>query len=791
MQFVYQTLTWGFLLALVPLLIHLINMMRHKRVQWAAMEFLLASYKKHKQWIWLKQLLLLLARMAAVALVVAMLAQLKTHDQWLAMFGKRITHHYVLLDDSYSMTDRAAGASAFDAAKQVITNIVSRAKSEDSPQKFTLLRFSQGRGAGSNASAESVARRTDFNAEPVDGAFDLTLEKRQQTLTASALSLGPLESLALLKQLLAQAKDEASVVYVLSDFRARDWGNPTEIKSLLEEVKRHKAEVHLVSCGRSKEPNLGIVDLAATDDTRAAGVPLFVSVKVRNFGSAPAMKVQLKVQSTFYPPGDPKNTPPERLQGIIDELATLVIDKIDPGETATRRVQVYFPQHGQHVVEATLADDPIEADNRRWCVIDFPEREKVLVIDGSDEQQHAYYLQIAFRPLEKSNTGIRPQVEQVSFLRDATPETLKSFAAVYLLDVPTLEERPIALLEEYVAGGGGLAIFVGPDVNRGFYNKRFFNDGKGLFPAPIAAELELPSAVDAGQPDFDLSQHQIFDFFNNQVNPLIRGVKIDKYLHVDSGWKPDANSGASILATLRNGSPLILEKKVGKGTVLAVLTTLAPEWNDWAKNPSIVVTVLKMQAYLASNQRLDDPRIVGTPLEVNLEAGKYRDPVPFIRPGVDATRVKIERQAIEDSGFSVLSSEKLKPNPDPRAPSPLLTASIGTTPVSGRVSGETDHPGIYEAWPMTTNGDIDLRRWALNVDPLEGDLTTIQSADLLSKLDPVKVTFHQADQYQQEEAVASGYNLSQMVMIALVCLLLGEQFLAYSASYHPHAGGKE
>ena len=64
MQFVHQPLTWGFLLVLLPLLIHLINMMRHRRVKWAAMEFLLQSYKKHRKWIWLKQLLLLLVRMA-------------------------------------------------------------------------------------------------------------------------------------------------------------------------------------------------------------------------------------------------------------------------------------------------------------------------------------------------------------------------------------------------------------------------------------------------------------------------------------------------------------------------------------------------------------------------------------------------------------------------------------------------------------------------------------------------------------------------------------------------------
>src|SRR5688500_2291182 len=148
MQFVYQALTWGFLLALLPLLIHLINMMRHRRVHWAAMEFLLASYKKHRKWVWLKQLLLLLARIAAVLLIVAMLAQLKTRDQWLAIFGGRATHHYVLVDDSYSMSDRVAGASAMDAAKQVVAAIVSRAKQEDSVQKLTLIRYSQARGAG-------------------------------------------------------------------------------------------------------------------------------------------------------------------------------------------------------------------------------------------------------------------------------------------------------------------------------------------------------------------------------------------------------------------------------------------------------------------------------------------------------------------------------------------------------------------------------------------------------------------------------------------------------------------
>ena len=74
MQFVFPSLAWGFLLVLVPLLVHLINLLRHRRQPWAAMEFLLESYRKHRKWVWLKQALLLLSRMAVMAVLVAMLA---------------------------------------------------------------------------------------------------------------------------------------------------------------------------------------------------------------------------------------------------------------------------------------------------------------------------------------------------------------------------------------------------------------------------------------------------------------------------------------------------------------------------------------------------------------------------------------------------------------------------------------------------------------------------------------------------------------------------------------------
>ena len=152
--FVYPSLLWGLLIAAVPVLIHLINMMRHRRVRWAAMEFLLASQKKNRAWVLLKQLLLLLLRMAIVAGVVAAVAQPLLRSDLAGLLGRSKTHHIVLLDDSFSMSDRWADTSAMDRAKAVIQRIGTVAAQRSEQQAFTLLRFSRARRIGQGTQPE-------------------------------------------------------------------------------------------------------------------------------------------------------------------------------------------------------------------------------------------------------------------------------------------------------------------------------------------------------------------------------------------------------------------------------------------------------------------------------------------------------------------------------------------------------------------------------------------------------------------------------------------------------------
>ena len=110
---------WGLPLVAAPVIIHLINLLRHKQVRWAAMEFLLASQRKYRTRVLLKQILLLCLRVAAVLGVVLALAQPRWQHALGQLLGAGRTSHVVILDDSYSMGDMSAGdrvgeTSAFD-----------------------------------------------------------------------------------------------------------------------------------------------------------------------------------------------------------------------------------------------------------------------------------------------------------------------------------------------------------------------------------------------------------------------------------------------------------------------------------------------------------------------------------------------------------------------------------------------------------------------------------------------------------------------------------------------------
>src|SRR6476646_9327369 len=93
----------GGALVSAPILIHLINRMRFKRIRWAAMEFLLKAQKRNRRRLIIEQLILLALRCILVGLVGLLVMRFVGFS--FADIGSRPALHIVLLDDTLSMQD--------------------------------------------------------------------------------------------------------------------------------------------------------------------------------------------------------------------------------------------------------------------------------------------------------------------------------------------------------------------------------------------------------------------------------------------------------------------------------------------------------------------------------------------------------------------------------------------------------------------------------------------------------------------------------------------------------------
>jgi hypothetical protein len=207
----------------------LINLRRQQRIRWAAMQFLQESQRRNRRWILLKQLLLLATRMAVIAVLVLMLAHLVVRNEWLRLLGTGTTHHLVLLDDSYSMSDRWDDTNALAEAKRSVQAIVDQAYQQSDTQLITLLRFSE-------AAKLSAGAQPKVFGERINDEFRSRLESLLAGWETSQTDVGPADALKAVPRLPLADAGQTLVVYLISDFRARQFASASEIRKLLADL---------------------------------------------------------------------------------------------------------------------------------------------------------------------------------------------------------------------------------------------------------------------------------------------------------------------------------------------------------------------------------------------------------------------------------------------------------------------------------------------------------------------------------------------------------------------------
>lgn len=727
--FVHSPLLWGLLAVSVPILIHLINIFRQRHVDWAAMEFLLRSQRKTRKWILLKQFLLLACRMTAIAAAVLMFAQPILRSEWGSVLGGGRTHHLVLLDDSYSMTDRWAGATAFDRGKQAIVQLVREISRQGSDHTFTLMRFSEAPGLGQGTQPELFKEQLGQNAED---RFSSILQNWQ----ATELAVGPALSLETAAKLTEDSGDETNLVYLVTDLRSRDWRQSEEIREFLQRMQSQGSRLTIIRSAGRWRPNLTISGLAPSSGIRAVSVPLPIEVQITNYGEAAATNVPVQIEEDG------------------DARPALMIERIEPGESVRRTFFSRFATAGEHTISASLAEDHVAADNRRFSLFEVASTLKVLLVDGDPQLDDTVYLTNALSPGGAAKTGLTPIVESPRFLRTAN---LDEFATICLLNISHLEPAERDRLEGYVRAGGGVLFFVGDQVNPTLFNELLYRDGEGLFPVELSGPRDL--LVDRRQmlADIEFSDHPAVRTLTKNAGPLLQTVFIDRYFGIVEDSFSDDDDSVRLVASFRSQAPAMVEKPFGAGRVVAVLTTAGPRWNNWAKdNPSFVVAMLELQAYLAQRPDANRTRTVGSPLVISL------DPFQYDR------RITIDTPQSSPTARTAVSAE--------------------VTPDGMEATwNDTGSSGFYRVEKLRKDSNLEHEGFAFNVDPREGNLAVFDDEDLAGALQGIHYQLWDADELSYRDLEIAGLNLAPLLFYVLISLLLAEQVLAYVASYHPRA----
>jgi hypothetical protein len=619
-----------------PILIHLINRMRFKRIRWAAMEFLLKSQKRNRRRLIIEQIILLLLRILLVLLAAFLLARFKAFGA-----GSQGATHLVVIDDTLSMLDRGkVNAPVLVAAdksgvRSVSSSLIDQTAFETGIDQIKLLALN----ASQARSAQRIrvfllsemdraplyeGRLTSSSVDEIDARF--VARGRKPTLR----HIPPLVGLQKGRTLLTEERGETGqkTLHFISDFRDPDWTSGPDAEKLGEELRRTTEDginVYLIDTATPTRStrnrlvqyhdNLALVDLRA--DTRVAieESDVELTASIMNFSQAEA-KTFLQVY----------------VNGENDLSRDMVLDKLPAGQVSHHKFSLRFPKRAKPGAAITEKDSPDErerkrrldreffhvrvtiareeaglnVDNVRDLVIEVRRKVPSLVVDGNKPEGRGEAGDMSHLQAFAAASDIYDLEERR--LADLEKADLDLYPSIILLNVSEIPPAIVKKLKSYVESGGSLCYFMGEEIKPEHYNTELFK--AGIFPLKITDRAHDPLA--ANDPDPDLRKRKREQLRQTDPTPKILFPKADhplvsrlapfrtlfRYLSINvywqalprSQWDPEPRK-AETLVVLPNAGSIDLYKSRALEFVRQALdrtTKLAAREKEYVKYPSLI-----------------------------------------------------------------------------------------------------------------------------------------------------------------------------------------------------------
>jgi hypothetical protein len=586
--FLYPLFLFGLAAASLPVLIHLLNRRRLKRIRFPAVRFILLSQKRISRSYRLRHWLLLALRTLAVICLALLLANPIFQTGAGLFAGGGPVSLVVILDNSLSMTWSGDG-NGFKQAKEAAGLLI--ANLNDGDRAAVIPTNLSGKEAFRLKNQKDVLLKEIGGSEIADGTANL----------AVALS----KAYELLNQPAGQKE-----IRVITDMALTGW-DQFSVAALKQADP--SIPLKIIRIGRKQQPVNGAVrDIRLGGQGVGVNLPLRIEATVVNFGATEItdLLVQLAIDG----------------QNKEQKLATIPAK----GEIVVT-FQTRIGQPGAHAGQITVKKDGFAGNAVAHFALDAQDKLRILLVDGDPQtslvQSETFFLTRALNPAgERDSSLFLPTVILPDGLNAAN---LDNYQVVVLSNLAALPDSFVTKLQNYLRQGGGLLIFAGDKFSADSYNQKLAQ----ALPAQLRDKKTGPESGGEKIDKIDLTHPALQILADSILQESLKTVRV---------WGYQRAAGKALIS-LANGEPLLLEQKAGAGKVMLMTTSADRDWSDLPVKTVFLPLIQSLTQYLAGGKRgnLDAGIAVGAPKELSFPATFVGRNLRVTKPDKQNTEVAI------------------------------------------------------------------------------------------------------------------------------------------------------
>ncbi len=545
----------------IPVLIHILSRRRIPEIPFSTIMFLRDSDRRSMRRVNMKRLLLLLLRMAVIALVCLAFARPVIKGGLAKLFpggGRKAV--CIAIDRSYSMAAENGQEKVFEEAKKRVVEIMETLEEGD---ELTILAFDTG--------TERILGGGRFELGP---AVEM-LDRFETSWRGTDIAGGVSDAFEIVRE----SRLEAREVFIVSDFQRSALSGSGATAASEPEGGAPKVRAFLVPVGTHEGANVSIERVLTPAAAIHRGETATIRILMRNYSGRGESRFPLRVEI------DGKR---------IMEREVMA----PPGGEIEEKIEFPVEKAGWIEGEVSKRADVLPPDDRRF--FSFLAREKVdLLLIGGDE---AFYLEQALSPGGAQGDLV---VTRRGW-REFASSDMESVSGIVLGPGKGPEGNDLELIRNFAERGGKVIVPVIRSLEEAA-KRLSSHDLRISFPYASGGYLTVE------RPDVTPEILQPFD-----ADDLDGLMRVRFYGTPDIGGVTDRG----IILSFKGGKPFIWAEPCGGGTIVFAAFDPVPEGGDLVLSPYFLPLVQQLVFEAGRSVPSSGGALIGDPVTWRGVAGE-------------------------------------------------------------------------------------------------------------------------------------------------------------------------